>query len=460
MKKPVILCVDDEEIVVHSLREQIKGMFSAGFDVEVAMDGIEALNLFDDLIAEEIEVPLVISDYIMPRMNGDEFLRRVFERSPKTMNILLTGQATLEGVVNSVNYAGLYRYIAKPWEKEDLRMAIAAAVKSYDMDRKIEDQNEQLERQNEALRRLYEEEKRFTEAFVETMVTALDRRDTTTAGHSKRLAGLALRLAQAVNRSTNSAFSGVRFTDDELQKIHYAALLHDVGKIGVSEKVLLKQHRLSDEHQRALNYKFRYLKLVLEKKDREGTISPRERDLLGRLDDDLAFVMKLCTAQRLDEPGERRLRALGAESVTLADGTVEHLLDPFEMENLLIRRGNLTAGERAAIESHVSITYELLRSIPWPKPMVGIAELAASHHEKLDGSGYCLQQKGDELSIQTRILAMLDMYEALTSADRPYKKALEPEEALQLLRGEVARGTLDPDLFDLFVQEQFHRLSD
>ena len=138
MKKQVILCVGDEEIIVLSLRDQIRSMFNNQFEIETALNAEEALEIYDELLEDATEIPLVISDYVMPKMNGDVFLKHIYTRSPKTLKILLTGQATMEGVVNSINDAKLYRYIAKPWEKEDLRLAITEAVKSYDRDRKIE----------------------------------------------------------------------------------------------------------------------------------------------------------------------------------------------------------------------------------------------------------------------------------------------------------------------------------
>ena len=409
-------------------------------------------------MTEKIDIPLVISDYIMPNMNGDEFLKRIYHRSPQTMKILLTGQATIEGVANSINYARLYRYIPKPWEKTDLQMAITEAVKSYDQDKTIEKQNQLLEQQNEKLRHLYAEQQKLTDAFAETMVSALDQRDTTTAGHSKRMAKLAIKLGEAINRIDTGKFKDVHFSEDQLKEIYYAALLHDVGKIGVRENVLLKQHRLTEENQRAIRYKFKYFKLMLEMKKNGGEISGDEQDLLDDIEEFLKFVLKLSKTYFLSDEDEQKLRNIGKIAVSKTNGQNVQLLEEYELENLLIKNGNLTKAERKMIESHASYTYDLLKSIPWPKSMSNLPKMAASHHEKIDGSGYFWHLQGDGVLLETRMLAMLDIFEALTSADRPYKKPLSPENALRVIEEEVEKGTLDKDVYEIFVREGIYAL--
>ena len=459
MKKQVILCVDDEEIIVRSLRDQIRSMFQDVFEIETALNGEEALEIYDELTADDVAIPLVISDYVMPRMNGDVFLKHIYQRSPKTLKILLTGQATMAGVVSSINEAKLYRYIPKPWEKEDLFLAISEATKSYDRDRQIETQNSMLALQNEQLQQLYREQQELTNAFVETMVSALDQRDTATGGHSKRLGLLATRLASAIHDSNSEKFGHERFSPDRLRQLYYAALLHDVGKIGISEKILLKHSRLSEEAQLALRYKFRCFKLTLQTRSDQGRASAKERELLQGLDATLEFLLDLCRTYFLKEEDERRLQRIALESVVNAEGQSEPLLSTHDLELLLIARGNLTASERNIMQTHASLTYDLLKNIPWPKTMSRIAELAASHHEKLDGSGYFRQIKENELSLETRILAILDIYEALTSIDRPYKKALPPEVALNIIRAEVDSGKLDRDIFELFVSQEIYAMN-
>ncbi|MBU0489943.1 MAG: SpoIIE family protein phosphatase [Bacteroidetes bacterium] len=143
MKKAIIICVDDESIVLQSLKTELKEAFPE-FMIEIAEGGHQALELFDELTEEKCDIPLIISDYIMPDMKGDELLIKIHERSEKTMKIMLTGQATTEGVGNAINFARLYRYIPKPWEKDDFILTVREAARSFFQDKKLAEQNEEL----------------------------------------------------------------------------------------------------------------------------------------------------------------------------------------------------------------------------------------------------------------------------------------------------------------------------
>jgi signal transduction histidine kinase/FixJ family two-component response regulator len=144
MMKPVIICVDDEPTVLDSLRRQISELLEDKFEIETAVGGVEALDLMEDLLAEGCEIALIIADYIMPDIKGDEVLKCIHERSPKTMTIMLTGQATIDGVTNAINFAQLYRYIAKPWQSEQLNNTIQEALKIYFLEQKVAEQNAQI----------------------------------------------------------------------------------------------------------------------------------------------------------------------------------------------------------------------------------------------------------------------------------------------------------------------------
>ncbi|MCF8298270.1 MAG: hybrid sensor histidine kinase/response regulator [Saprospiraceae bacterium] len=156
MEKPVILCVDDESIILDSLKEQLQNTFGDKFDIETSDTGKEALEFLDELIIDKVHIPIVIADYIMPGMKGDEFLKQVHIISPETHNVLLTGQADLTAIGNTVNYAKLYRYISKPWHKEDLILTIKEAVKSYNNNVKIKEQNKELAELNADLEKKVE----------------------------------------------------------------------------------------------------------------------------------------------------------------------------------------------------------------------------------------------------------------------------------------------------------------
>jgi class 3 adenylate cyclase/ActR/RegA family two-component response regulator len=157
-KKPVIVCVDDEITILTSLKAELRKSFGDEYRVEIAEGGEDALELLGELLEDGDEIPLIISDYIMPDMKGDELLRRVHELSPKTLKVMLTGQATIEAVTNAVKYAKLYRYIGKPWHNEDLRLTVAEAVHSYIQDKKLAEKNAKLIEMNQELEALTREQ--------------------------------------------------------------------------------------------------------------------------------------------------------------------------------------------------------------------------------------------------------------------------------------------------------------
>ncbi|RPJ07260.1 MAG: response regulator, partial [Spirochaetaceae bacterium] len=147
--KPVILCVDDERVIIESLRTELGEILGDSYVVEISESGEEALELCRDLIHEGREIPVVICDYIMPKMKGDELLAEMHILSPATKTILLTGQATTDGVTNAVNSADLYRYIAKPWEPEDLAITLREAIKSFRQELDLDQRIRELENERE-----------------------------------------------------------------------------------------------------------------------------------------------------------------------------------------------------------------------------------------------------------------------------------------------------------------------
>jgi PAS domain S-box-containing protein len=154
MSKPVVICVDDELTVLDSLEIQLRKSLGKEYLIETASSGEEALELVEDLQRDRLEIALVIADYSMPTMQGDELLRRIHEISPKTIKIMLTGQADIEAVANAINYANLYRYIAKPWQGEDLKLTIQEAIRSYFQEKQLAEQNAQLAEYNQNLEQL------------------------------------------------------------------------------------------------------------------------------------------------------------------------------------------------------------------------------------------------------------------------------------------------------------------
>jgi serine phosphatase RsbU (regulator of sigma subunit) len=160
MSKKYIICVDDEKIVLESLKTELKEQFGKEYRIETADNATDAMELIEELLTENSEIPVVISDYVMPLIKGDELLKNIHAVSPKTLKILLTGQATMEGVTNSINNANLYRYIAKPWETKDLSMTVTEAIRRFFQEKQLEIQNAQLRELNAGLEKKVKERTR------------------------------------------------------------------------------------------------------------------------------------------------------------------------------------------------------------------------------------------------------------------------------------------------------------
>lgn len=153
-QRPTIICVDDEQTILDALKEQLNRFFKREYSIECAENGEKALEMFKELSEDNYEVPVIISDHIMPGMKGDELLKQIYQINPRIKKILLTGQADADAVGRAVNYASLYRYISKPWEQNDLTLTIQEALRSYYLDKTLEEQNEKLKVINENLTHL------------------------------------------------------------------------------------------------------------------------------------------------------------------------------------------------------------------------------------------------------------------------------------------------------------------
>lgn len=318
---------------------------------------------------------------------------------------------------------------------------------------------------------LYSDIERLLDGFVRASVQAIEERDPVTAGHSFRVASYAERLATALDRAADPQLRRIAFTREQLREIRYAALLHDFGKVGVREHVLRKEKKLHHADMRLLEQRFRYARACLEcqayrtlaqRHLDEGWSAGAFRREKERMDAELAEEAVrldgfLATIRSANEPAVSRTRTLpdlrdivhyGCHD---PDGLPLALLDDQEVAALSIAKGCLTPDERRQIEEHVVDSYAFLVLIPWTRDLAGVPAIAHGHHEKLDGSGYPSGLAGAQISIQTRILTICDIYDALTAGDRPYKKAMPVEQALDLMHEECDAGHIDGRLFQAFV---------
>jgi HD-GYP domain-containing protein (c-di-GMP phosphodiesterase class II) len=319
---------------------------------------------------------------------------------------------------------------------------------------------------------LYSDIERLFDGFVRASVQAIEERDPVTAGHSFRVADFADKLANSLERSDDHALRRVAFTQAQLREIRYAALLHDFGKVGVREHILRKEKKLHHADMRLLEQRFRYARACLERKAYRGLAEWHVQSDLGlaafqrekaRIDAQLRLENArldqfLDTIRRANEPAISHCHAVpeGLDAIRHyachdADDAILTLLDDNELAALSVPKGCLTADERRQIEAHVADSYSFLVLIPWTRDLAGVPAIAHGHHEKLDGSGYPMGLRGGQISIQTRILTICDIFDALTSRDRPYKQAVPVEYALDLMDAECRAGHLDPALFRVFV---------
>jgi HD-GYP domain-containing protein (c-di-GMP phosphodiesterase class II) len=313
---------------------------------------------------------------------------------------------------------------------------------------------------------LYEEIRGLFEGFVKASVEAIESRDPTTSGHSRRVADYTCGLARVVDRETVGPYKEASFSFADLRELEYASLLHDFGKIGVRERVLVKAKKLYDERLELIQSRFDYVAKAIE-----ADILARKLRALERgagSETDLAS---------LDEEHRRRRATLDAaweainsanEPTVLAAGDFEKieniaretfvdlrgdpqtLITREEATALSVKRGSLTDGEFDEIRSHVTHTYKFLSRIPWGKAFRRVPTIAGAHHERLNGTGYPNKLRAEEIPVQSKMMSIADIFDALTANDRPYKKAVPIERAIDILEYSVRDGHLDGELVRIF----------
>jgi len=323
--------------------------------------------------------------------------------------------------------------------------------------------------------KLYQSIENLFAGFIKAAVTAIDRRDPTTSGHSVRVTELTCDVAELVSAQTEGPFADRAFSEEEMKQLRYAGLLHDFGKVGVSEETLVKKNKLPPVMEARVEGRFQLIKKTLETdaaNARAEAIAAKGKDgaaadliaIEAKLQEDLTTLAEYWAAVRaanvptvLDEDAAGVLHDIPRRRFVDAEGKEQAYITPHELHLLEIRRGSLDENERRQIQSHVVHSYDFLLNIPWTEELSRIAEIVRGHHEKLDGSGYPDGVTGESLSLETRIMTVCDIFDALTASDRPYKKAMPTEKALQILQWEARDGMLDPDVVELFVNSGVYK---
>jgi len=319
-------------------------------------------------------------------------------------------------------------------------------------------------------RRLIDDLKALLESLIQLIATAIDEKSPYTGGHCERVPILTMMLAEAANEQSSGAFKDFSLDDDERYELNIAAWLHDCGKITTPEAVVDKETKLQTIFDRInlIETRFEILK-------RDAQIAALERRLaqteagansdsseietelshqLSQLDDDLKFLRHTnIGGEFMSEGDQKRVLSISEHTLQIG-GKSQQLLSQNEVYNLTIIKGTLTPEEREIINNHIVVTIGMLETLPFPKHLRNVPEFAGGHHEKMDGSGYPNGLKGEQMSVQARIMAIADIFEALTAKDRPYKEGKKLSEALRILGFMSKDHHIDPDLFRLFIDRK------
>jgi HD-GYP domain-containing protein (c-di-GMP phosphodiesterase class II) len=314
------------------------------------------------------------------------------------------------------------------------------------------------------------------ESFVRASVSAIESRDPATSGHSDRVALLTLALAETVGKQKSGLFADIDFDAQQMREIRYAALLHDFGKIGVQELLLLKAKKLFPHELETIILRIETLKAKHEANQwRQTAIEAGEAKDNGlKNDSQQAFGQATWNIDKFNNQVEKiKQKILTANEpkvleddfdiaglMSLIDELSKTLGQPIltedEKRRLQVPRGSLSEEERKEIERHVSKSFDFLKQIAWTEDLQDVPDIAHAHHEKLNGKGYPRSLTAEQIPIQSRMMAIADIYDALTSMDRPYKKSVSPERAIEILKMEAEQNHLDIELVNLFVEEKVY----
>lgn len=320
---------------------------------------------------------------------------------------------------------------------------------------------------------LIDAQRNLFDSFIQLIADAIDEKSPYTAGHCRRVPVITNMLADAVNKADKGPLKDFSMTDDEKYELEVAAWLHDCGKITTPEYVVDKGTKLETIFDRVnlIDTRFEILK-------RDAVIESLIRLINGNESDDIetalandsllqeelqALVQDREDVRTYNVGGEvladedlERIEEIAARTFINPENETVNLLSEEEKQNLQIGRGTLSIREREIINNHVSVTIKMLESLPYPKHLTKVPEYAGGHHEKMDGTGYPNKLTKEQMSVQARMIAIADVFEALTASDRPYKKAMPLSQSLKILGQMKLDNHVDADLFDIFINEKIY----
>ena len=321
-------------------------------------------------------------------------------------------------------------------------------------------------------KRLVEELKNLFESFIKLIATAIDKKSPYTGGHCERVPLITTMLADAVEKVDYGKYKDFSMTEDERYELYIAGWLHDCGKVATPPHVVDKGTKLETITDRIDTIKTRFevlrrdaeIDFLKKKLELNGTANGEAKNLekeytekLEQLNDDEAFIEKCNVGGEFMEK-ELQNRVLDIANYDYEQqGDKTSFLSENEVRNLNIPKGTLLPEEREIINDHIVITIDMLEQLPYPKHLKNVPEFAGGHHEKLDGTGYPKGLKADQMSVQAKMMAIADIYEALTAADRPYKDGKKLSMAMRIMGFMKNDYHIDKDLFEIFVKEGVYK---
>ena len=316
-------------------------------------------------------------------------------------------------------------------------------------------------------KRLIAELETLFEAFIKLIAGAIDDKSPYTGGHCRRIPVLTMMLADAVDQTSNGPLSDFSITDKDRYELETAAWLHDCGKVTTPEYVMDKATKLETIYDRIeileqrfetiiRDHEIAYLKQCLEVQQQGGDtqqlVAEYQADC-DQLREELEFLRQINSGgEFMSDEQVDQVHAIARRQWRDMNGVIKPLLNEDEVKNLVIRRGTLNDDEREVINHHIVATIKMLDSLPFPKHLQNVPEYAGGHHEKMDGTGYPRGLTREQMSVQARIMAIADIFEALTASDRPYKPGKKLSECLRIMSDMRNNDHIDPDLFDIFVE--------
>jgi HD-GYP domain-containing protein (c-di-GMP phosphodiesterase class II) len=313
------------------------------------------------------------------------------------------------------------------------------------------------------------------EAFVKVMATAIDEKSPVTGGHIRRVADLTLTMADVIHNIKEGPYKDITFTQDQIYELKIAAYMHDIGKVTSPVEIVEKAKKLQTIFDRIQYIRLRmaYIsqRIILEGQNakieilQNGSDSEKLKALETETHNKLEEIKEIREfINKCNEPGEflddetlERLKEISQKTYIDDEEKQQPFLKDDELVNLSIRRGSITEVERKKMQDHAAVTLRMLKQIPFTKKLKNIPDFAGAHHEFINGKGYPLGLKGDEIPFEGKLMAVTDIAEALTASDRPYKKAMPLETVNRILRSMAQKEELDNNLVELFIEKEVYK---